>query len=522
MLIVAQEAHRLVIPKKLVAVTTLKSLPDGKATLVKQGKRRLACVRSKGAVHVLEDACPHEGHPLSMGLVRDGVLTCPWHNWKFELGTGRCVFGGESARRIDSEVHDGEVFVAAAVDDVRDRDRIEADMRRALAERRVDGATREGLRLALHDADAPFDALLDVALTVAPYGLGEPACAVGAARRLMHAGVLTQAEALAATAEGICRAPMGAPLPEGGHPAFEADRNALLEALLEERRSEAIARAIADERPFEELAASTFYPFTSLKLFDGGLALVRIAMAIDLARSFPHRAAALRGATARMLGWAVARSDLPSWRATRGGIAEALRSTDSGESRDIQGTYTDHILLSERKAVAATLARLRAGVAAKTLLHQAAQAATHRLAHYDARWSVRGGSTVTVAEPVVALLFARVTQTLPSDARFGAPFAVQVAGLLGRLGRVSLPIAGARVPAGAGSRDQLRDVVLASALAEANPALALLAADALAEDHASHDLLGPILDEPRGARIARLALNAERVVRTRKPHEGID
>ncbi|NOU31205.1 MAG: Rieske (2Fe-2S) protein, partial [Polyangiaceae bacterium] len=411
------------IPKKLVAVTTLKSLPEGKATLVKQGKRRLACVRSKGAVHVLEDACPHEGHPLSMGLVRDGVLTCPWHNWKFELDTGRCVFGGESARRIDAEVHDGEVFVAEATDDVRDRDRIEADMQRALHERRVDGATREGLRLALHDEDAPFALLLDVALTVAPYGLGEPACAVGAARRLMRAGVITGAEAIAATAEAICRAPMGAPMPEGGPSAFGADRDALLEALLEERRSEAIARAIADERPFEELAASTFYPFASLKLFDGGLAVVRIAMAADLARSFPGHAAALRGATARMLGWAVARSDLPSWRATRGGIADALRSTSSGETHEIQGTYTDHLLLSERKAVAATLARLRAGVAAKTLLHQAAEAAAHRLAHYDARWSIRGGSTVTVAEPVVGLLFARAAQALEltADARFGAP-----------------------------------------------------------------------------------------------------
>lgn len=510
------------IPKKLVAVTTLKSLPEGKATLVKQGKRRLACVRSRGAVHVLEDACPHEGHPLSMGLVRDGILTCPWHNWKFELGTGRCVFGGESARRIDSEVHDGEVFVATATDDVRDRDRTETDMRRALAERRVDGATREGLRLALHDEDAPFDALLDVALAVAPYGLGEPACAVGAARRLLHAGVLTQAEALATAAEGICRAPMGAPAPDIGFPALEADRTALLEALLEERRGEAIARAMADERPFEELAASTFYPFASLKLFDGGLALVRIAMAIDLARSFPHRAGALRGATARMLGWAVARSDLPSWRATRGGIAEALRSTNSGESREIQGTYTDNLLLSERKAVAATLARLRTGVAAKTLLHEAARAAAHRLAHYDARWSVRGGSTATVAEPVVALLFARVARTLPPDARFGPPLAVQVAGLLGRLGRLSLPTSGATAPTGVGSRDQLRDVVLASALAEADPALALLAADALAEDHASQELVRPILDEPRGARLARLALNAERVVHTRRSHDGID
>ena len=32
----------------------------------------------------------------------DGVLTCKWHNWKFELGTGACMFGGEGVRRFPS------------------------------------------------------------------------------------------------------------------------------------------------------------------------------------------------------------------------------------------------------------------------------------------------------------------------------------------------------------------------------------------------------------------------------------
>lgn len=510
------------IPKKLVAVTTLKSLPEGKATLVKQGKRRLACVRVAGAVHVLEDACPHEGHPLSMGLVRDGVLTCPWHNWNFELASGRCVFGGESARRIDAEVHDGEVFVAEVGDAERDRERIESDMRRALGERRVDGATREGLRLGLLNEAAPFAVLLDAALAMAPYGLGEAACAIVAARNLLRTGVLTYAEALTTAAEGICRASAGEPLPEPAERAFAADRHALLEALLEERRAEAVARAVADERPLEELAASTFYPFASLKLFDGGLALVRVAMAVELSRAFPERAAALRGATARMLGWAVSRSDLPSWRATRAGIAEALRIDARERSGDIQGSYMDALLSSERRAVAATLAELRSGTREGAIFAQTSHAAAHRLAHYDARWSVRGGSTVTVAEPVVALLFARVARGLPVGARYCAPLAVQAAGLVGRLGRVSLAAAVDDASREACGRDLLREAVFASALAEANPALALLAVDALSADGAAPALVRAILDEPRGARLARLALNAERVVRTRKPHDGID
>ena len=64
-----------------------------------------------------------------------------------------------------------------------------------------------------------------------------------------------------------------------------------------------------------------------------------------------------------------------------------------------------------------------------------------------------------------------------------------------------------------------------SALAEANPSEALLVAATLLEITKGADLapvVAPLLDEPSGMRLVRLAANAERVVRTRKPHEGVD
>ena len=41
-------------------------------------------------LHVTDGACPHNGGPLAEGLVRDGVVTCPWHWYSYELATGRC------------------------------------------------------------------------------------------------------------------------------------------------------------------------------------------------------------------------------------------------------------------------------------------------------------------------------------------------------------------------------------------------------------------------------------------------
>src|SRR5262249_48271740 len=63
---------------------SIDDLPEGALVLRKDATgRRYACVRQGDVVHALDDRCPHQGYPLSQGCVKDGVLTCEWHNWKF-------------------------------------------------------------------------------------------------------------------------------------------------------------------------------------------------------------------------------------------------------------------------------------------------------------------------------------------------------------------------------------------------------------------------------------------------------
>ena len=40
---------------------------------------------------VMDNRCPHAGGNLSGGTVADGVVTCPWHDWDFDLKTGVCT-----------------------------------------------------------------------------------------------------------------------------------------------------------------------------------------------------------------------------------------------------------------------------------------------------------------------------------------------------------------------------------------------------------------------------------------------
>ena len=37
--------------------------------------------------------CPHQGAPLISGKVTGNILECPWHGYRFDLGSGQCVSG---------------------------------------------------------------------------------------------------------------------------------------------------------------------------------------------------------------------------------------------------------------------------------------------------------------------------------------------------------------------------------------------------------------------------------------------
>lgn len=47
-------------------------------------------------VFAASNTCPHKGGPLSEGIVHGQKVTCPLHNWVFDLNTGEAQ--GEDAR----------------------------------------------------------------------------------------------------------------------------------------------------------------------------------------------------------------------------------------------------------------------------------------------------------------------------------------------------------------------------------------------------------------------------------------
>jgi NAD(P)H-dependent nitrite reductase small subunit len=74
--------------------------------------RELALFRVAGKVYALDNACLHVGGPLAEGIVEDGCVICPWHNWRYRLADGARVGPGDLAvRAYPVRIEAGEVWV---------------------------------------------------------------------------------------------------------------------------------------------------------------------------------------------------------------------------------------------------------------------------------------------------------------------------------------------------------------------------------------------------------------------------
>jgi 3-phenylpropionate/trans-cinnamate dioxygenase ferredoxin subunit len=98
------------------------ALPSGSSVVI---------VRTGDGVRVFSAVCPHRGGPLARGRVRPDVssapdcprdrivdrtrllLTCPWHNWEFDLDAGGlALYDSRRVRVYESSVVDGRVLAS--------------------------------------------------------------------------------------------------------------------------------------------------------------------------------------------------------------------------------------------------------------------------------------------------------------------------------------------------------------------------------------------------------------------------
>jgi nitrite reductase/ring-hydroxylating ferredoxin subunit len=88
------------------------ALAPGKGVEVVVGGRAVALFNVGGTFHALAGRCPHRGGPLGEGFLDGPRVSCPWHDYTFDVTTGVNVVSAElTVARYDVKVEDGTVFV---------------------------------------------------------------------------------------------------------------------------------------------------------------------------------------------------------------------------------------------------------------------------------------------------------------------------------------------------------------------------------------------------------------------------
>ncbi|MGH8929903.1 MAG: Rieske (2Fe-2S) protein, partial [Egibacteraceae bacterium] len=81
-------------------------------SMVRAGQRDLVVLVVDGQVNAVDARCPHRRGPLAEGVVRDGVVTCPWHWYRFDVRTGECLNApAYRLRRYAVIERDGDLLV---------------------------------------------------------------------------------------------------------------------------------------------------------------------------------------------------------------------------------------------------------------------------------------------------------------------------------------------------------------------------------------------------------------------------
>jgi nitrite reductase (NADH) small subunit len=69
-------------------VCRVEDVPEGEGKTVTVGGKFIALFKVNGAIHAIDDTCPHMGASLSGGVVENNIVTCPWHAWRFRVTDG--------------------------------------------------------------------------------------------------------------------------------------------------------------------------------------------------------------------------------------------------------------------------------------------------------------------------------------------------------------------------------------------------------------------------------------------------
>ncbi len=92
-------------------VLAIGDVKDGDVTRVDCDGRGLFIYRSNESFRVYDSRCPHQSTNIPHLALNGSTLTCPKHQWEFDVRSGDCIKKGNSPlKRFESKVAEGRLL----------------------------------------------------------------------------------------------------------------------------------------------------------------------------------------------------------------------------------------------------------------------------------------------------------------------------------------------------------------------------------------------------------------------------
>src|SRR5580698_4896050 len=98
--------------KNWVRVGTAVEIAKSGVVVVQGADRPISVWKHGDGFSAVDNRCPHLGFPLHKGTLKDGILTCQWHQARFDLCSG-CTFDqwADDVPAYETKVENGVVWV---------------------------------------------------------------------------------------------------------------------------------------------------------------------------------------------------------------------------------------------------------------------------------------------------------------------------------------------------------------------------------------------------------------------------
>jgi nitrite reductase (NADH) small subunit len=75
----------------MITIASTKDFEEKSSKIVEHEGKKIAIFKVEENYYALDNTCCHRGGPLGEGSLNGDCVTCPWHNWEFNVKDGSCI-----------------------------------------------------------------------------------------------------------------------------------------------------------------------------------------------------------------------------------------------------------------------------------------------------------------------------------------------------------------------------------------------------------------------------------------------